>query len=264
MKTKQGGFGMGKIRLTGAELEYEVEIGRNAADEAVPYVTVTWGDAAHGYVAIPSEIEGLPVKRIGGLAFSAGCGELTGVTMPDSVVWICESAFAYSPMLTCVKIPPSVRVIGECAFAGCEGLRWVDIPEGVVWMGFSAFIMCYGLVRVTIPSTLESIPMYAFSSCRSLLHVTISHGVKEIKENAFDDCIQLESITIPDSVMRLGRRAFLGCRRLKNVSLPRHLEKESLDSVFVSCSKDLKISYRGAECVHRRERASNSVDGVAG
>lgn len=255
---------MGKIKYSGAKLEYEVEIGRNAADEAVPYVAVTCGEEVRGYVDIPSKIAGLPVKRIGGLAFSAGCGELTGVTIPNGVVWICESAFAHSAMLTCVKIPPSVKVIGECAFAGCGGLRWVDIPEGVVWMGYSTFIMCYGLVRVTIPSTLESIPRYAFSSCRSLSHVTITPGVKEIKENAFDDCIQLESIKIPDSVMRLGRCAFLGCRRLKNVSLPRHLEKESLDSVFVSCSKDLKISYRGAECVHRRERASNSVDGVAG
>ena len=235
---------MGEIKIGGATLGYEIETCDSGSLAAMPQVVITWAEDVQGYVEIPSEIEGLPVRFIGGHAFSAGCGELTGVTIPDSVVWICESAFAYSTRLTCVKIPSSIRGIGECAFAGCEGLRRVDIPEGVVWVGFSAFIMCYGLVRVTIPSTLKGIPRYAFSDCCSLSHATISPGVRDIAEEAFSDCIRLESIKIPDSVTRIGTCAFSGCSRLANVSLPRHLENKPLESAFVSCSPTLAISYR--------------------
>lgn len=237
---------MGKIRTPGAMLTYEVEIGRSKNNKAMPYVAVDFAEDVRGHVEIPSEIEGLPVRRIGGLAFSAGCGELTGVTIPDSVIWISESAFAYSTRLAYVTIPPSVKGIGECAFAGCEGLKRVDIPEGVVWVGVSAFIMCYGLIRVTIPSTLENIPRYAFSSCCSLSHVTIPRGVRTIEDNAFEDCIRLEGISIPDSVTNIGRSAFVGCSHLANVSLPEQLENKSIELAFLSCSKALKISYRGS------------------
>lgn len=251
---------MAEIKIDGVTMGYEIETGRSKANEPLPYVAVTWAEDVRGYVEIPAEIEGLPVKRIGGLAFSAGCGELTGVTIPDSVVWICESAFAHNAMLTCVRIPPSVKVIDECAFAGCGGLRWVDIPEGVVWIGFSAFIMCQRLVRVTIPSTLERIPRLAFSDCCSLSHVTISHGVKDIAEEAFSDCIRLENVTMPDSVESIGRSAFSGCSRLANVSLPRRLENTPIESAFVTCSPKLSISYRdvGKACV-----AGNGVSDLA-
>ena len=237
---------MGEITINGATLEYEVEASSKDAKAAMRYVAVVGARDVQGYIEIPAEIEGLPVKRIGGLAFG-GCGELTGVTIPDSVVCICESAFAYNPMLTCVKIPPSVKVIGECAFAGCGGLRRMDIPEGVMWVGFSAFIMCYSLVSVTIPSTLESIPKFAFANCNHLLHVTIPQGVRDVDKAAFSECIRLESMTMPDSVMRIGEGAFQGCWSLSSVSLPRHLDATQLKSAFVSCSPEFKISYRDQE-----------------
>jgi hypothetical protein len=44
------------------------------------------------FYKIPAKIEGFPVKCIGGCAF-CGCKGLTGVTIPNSVGWIGESAF---------------------------------------------------------------------------------------------------------------------------------------------------------------------------
>ena len=254
---------MSEIKIDGATLVYGVGTSKRDAKQ---YVSIVRGSDVQGHIKIPSEIEGLPVKYIEGLAFS-GCKGLTGVTIPDGVVWIGESAFTAAPDLNYVKIPTSVRGIGACAFSCCGGLWSVEIPEGVTWIGFSAFVMCYNLVRVTIPSTLESISRWAFADCCRLSSVRMSPGVRSIEgkafsccmgltditlplgvtsigEEAFSGCRALKRVTIPDSVTSIGKYAFSGCGNLKDVSCPRHLENKSLESAFVFCSPKMKITYR--------------------
>ncbi len=254
---------MGEIKIDGATLVYEVWTSKRDAKQ---YVSIVRGKDVQGHIKIPAEIEGLPVKHIEGLAFS-GCKGLTGVTIPDGVVWIGESAFTAALNLNYVKIPTSVRGIGACAFSCC-GESWsLEIPEGVTWVGFSAFVMCYSLVRVTIPSTLESISRWMFSDCCSLSSVRMSPGVRIIEgksfsgcmgltditlppgvtsvgEEAFSGCRALKRVTIPESVTSIGKHAFSGCGNLGYVSLPRRSENKPLESAFVFCSPKLKITYR--------------------
>jgi uncharacterized repeat protein (TIGR02543 family) len=64
-------------------------------------------------IMIPSEINGVPVIKIGYSAFLDN--GLTSVTIPDSVTFIDERAFFYND-LSSIIIPSSVTIIGESAF----------------------------------------------------------------------------------------------------------------------------------------------------
>jgi len=79
------------------------------------------------------------VTNIWAFAFSGCRGNLTGVTIPDSVTSIGDSAFRYCSGLTSVDIPDSVTSIGYLAFWNCEALTTVTIPESVTSIGEAAF-----------------------------------------------------------------------------------------------------------------------------
>lgn len=68
-------------------------------------------------VTIPSRSKGKPVTTIGRAAFHGS--SFTSVTIPDSVTFIGEAAFADCSNLTNISIPDSVTAIEIDAFAGC-------------------------------------------------------------------------------------------------------------------------------------------------
>ncbi len=88
------------------------------------YIVVGIGTCTDLDIVIPSTHEGLPVKEIGGSAFS-GCSRLTSVVIPDSVTSIGTSAFRDCTSLTSIKIPDSVTSIGGYEFYGCKSLTSV-------------------------------------------------------------------------------------------------------------------------------------------
>ena len=92
-------------------------------------VTITDCDrAAQGDLALPTEIEGLPVTSIGDEAFNF-CRTLTSITIGDNVTSIGQSAFSYCTSLTSITIPDSVISIGDSAFEFCNRLTSITIPE---------------------------------------------------------------------------------------------------------------------------------------
>ncbi|MDE6781998.1 MAG: leucine-rich repeat protein [Ruminococcus sp.] len=158
-------------------------------------VVISGFDKSVRDVVIPSEIEGLPVTKIGDYAFSS-CDGITSVTIPDSVT-----------------------SIGNDAFHGCSGLTSVTIPDSVTIIGDSAFYNCSGLTSVTIPDSVTSIDSYAFYNCTGLASVTISDSVTSIGNSAFYGCRSLTSVTIPISVKYIGVFAFEDCNKLKSVNI---------------------------------------------
>ena len=58
-----------------------------------------------------------------------GCSSLTGVTIPNSVTSIGETAFGLCNSFTSVTIPDSVISVGDLAFYMCENLTSV-VVEG--------------------------------------------------------------------------------------------------------------------------------------
>ena len=123
-------------------------------------------------ISIPPIIQGLPVTTIGHVAFRNN--QLTGVTIPNSVIHIEAGAFADNH-LTDVTIPDSVTYIGDTAFADNH------------------------LTNVTIGNSVTFIGPYAFAG-NHLTSVSIGNSVAFIGTEAFADN-QLTSITIGANVI---------------------------------------------------------------
>ena len=77
------------------------------------------------------------VQHLGKRAF-AGCGSLSEVTLPGTLLTIGDEAFADCGDLTSITLPKGLTTIGSAAFSG-SGLTQVSIPEGVTSIGENAF-----------------------------------------------------------------------------------------------------------------------------
>lgn len=192
-------------------------------------------------------------KTIAGGAF-ASCGNLEGITIPDSVVSIGNRAFFSCSSLKSITIPKNVTSIGDEVFYNCFDLASINvdsdnhaycseggvlynkekteiirypkekegtsfaIPNGVTSISVGAFADCSSLTSVTIPDSVTSIGDSAFSECSSLTGITIPDGVTSIGNYTFFNCSSLTSVTIPNSVISIGENAFLNCDKLKKVN----------------------------------------------
>lgn len=151
-------------------------------------------------VIVPSEINGIKVKRI------AGGENLDGV-------------FLGASNLKTVTISKGIEEIGSRAFLWCKALTDVKIPSSVKRIENSAFEDCDALKNVTIEKGLEEIGRYAFYGCGVLADVKIPSSVKKIGDDAFSYCSALTSITIPSSVTEIGNDAFDWCNNLKTITI---------------------------------------------
>jgi len=159
------------------------------------YAFLIDGTAGSGSLVIPSDVDGKPVRHIGGSAFRSAIS-LTNITIPDSV-----------------------SSIGGYAFEGCAGLRSIMIPDSVTSIGDYAFSGCSNLTNITIGDSVTSIGDYAFDGCAYLTSITIGDSVTSIGDYAFSNCSGLRSIMIPDSVTSMGSYAFSGCSNLISLTI---------------------------------------------
>lgn len=204
------------------------------------HIKITGCDNSATEVVIPAEIDGLPVKIIGGYEFVDGYygfswhENLTSITIPDSVTSIESQAFESCSSLASVTIPNSVTSIGDEAFERCSSLTSVTIPNSVINIGYGVFSGCTGLTSVEIPNSVTSIGRYAFSNCDNLTSIEISDSVTSIRDGTFCGCDNLTSIEIPDSVTSIGENAFVNCRSLKSIEIPESVTSIG-DFAFRNC-----------------------------
>jgi len=205
-------------------------------------------------VAIPAEIEGLPVTTIGQNAFNS-CGTITSVTIPDSVNTIGESAFNSCWNLASVTFSDFLTTIGETAFYNCQQLGNPSFPDTLVSIGRFAFGSCLGFTELTLPDSVTTIEEKAFAYCSNLTAVNLPASVTVIGAGAFSNCSSLtefivdaanpeystldgvlfnDNITtlvqfpaglggqyiIPASVTSIGDGAFFGCYNLNDITFP--------------------------------------------
>ncbi len=100
-------------------------------DEGMVEITDYSGSATN--LTIPETLDGNTVLSIGDYAFNFQ-DQLTQVTIPDTVMYIGESAFSDCG-LTSVTIPDSVIEIGSYAFRFCDNLTEITIPDTVLVIG---------------------------------------------------------------------------------------------------------------------------------
>lgn len=125
---------------TSDEFEYEVIDGNTV---------ITGYTGSSPEVNIPSEIDGIPVTKIGAYAFEA-MYNITSVSLPDTVTLIGEGAFMDCGSLESINIPDAVTGIDRGAFVCCVCLTEMTLPAGVQYVREEAFTACEGLTSLTI------------------------------------------------------------------------------------------------------------------
>lgn len=204
---------------------------------------------------------------IGERAFQQ-CGNLTSVTISNSVINISNNAFnncsnlvsivvdsantVYDSRDNCnaiidtstntliagcknTVIPNTVISIGNNAFYYRKGLTSITIPNSVTSIGEAAFSGCTGLTSIIIPDNVVSIGRQAFNGCSSLTSVTIGSGVTSISDYTFNGCSRLTSIIIPDSVTSIGNFVFAGYSGLTSITIGKGVTKIGYNA-FYQCT----------------------------
>ena len=212
-------------------------------------VAVTGARSAYGTVVIPEKITTAQsmtytVVEIGTYAFSrANAAQyLTDVTIPSTVTYIGDYAFADCIRLTAINIPDGVTSIGRSCFSGCSGLKSVTVGTGLNHVSPWAFSKCYpDSVNITdleawckidfeensynayIPSghTIDSNPLRGASlylNGKKVESLAIPETVTEVKDHAFYACKSIKSVSFHKEITSIGSYAFANCANIDNVS----------------------------------------------
>lgn len=180
-------------------------------------------------VVIPSKINGITVETIGHTAFRYS--SVTSVTIPDSVTFISDSAFAYCSSLTNISIPNSVTAIGSFAFEGCTKLESITLPSSLLTISEFLFYDCSQLTTIHIPDSVSSIRQYAFYNCGKLETIRIPVSVTSIGSYAFDDCPSSMTVTYSGSKTQWDDDITKGSN---NDVLENHLICAKLEATFTA------------------------------
>lgn len=186
-----------------------------AYDVYKDYVVITAYLGTNLYVELPAEIDELPVKKIGGLAFYEG-------TAVETVV-----------------VPDGVTELGENAFYYCTKLKTVVLPDSLTTLGDKTFSWCSSLEEVTIPEQVTEIPAYCFNECTALRAVHLPDGITSVGARAFSGCAALETLHFGDAVESIGDYAFRACPLLTTVRLPGICVPS--EQTFADCTENFSV-----------------------
>ena len=214
------------------------ESGEYTYDAYQTYAVLTGytGEAVH--VTVPAKLDGLPVKRIGSLAFYKGT-KVESVVLPDGVTALDENAFYY-----------------------CDALVSVTIPETVTSLGERCFSWCSSLVSVNLPSGVTAIPDFCFNECVSLERVTFAGKIRTVGARAFSDCKAITSLDFGDALLSAGSYAFRGDEALVWVKLPGNCNLN--EQAFDGCAETVTVvTPAGSVCALTCERLGIAVTETA-
>lgn len=94
-------------------------------------------------VAVPEEIDGMPVKKIMPYAFA-------------------DKNMKY------LQLPRSLEIIDHHGFSGCRRIQKIVFPEKLEIIGNYAFYNCWDIREIHLPASLRSIGFGAFMNCEML------------------------------------------------------------------------------------------------
>ena len=134
-------------------------------------------------LVLPTEVEGLPVTRIG------------------------EKCFEDHDEIEAVVLPETLKVIGYRAFYGCSKLSDMNLPDSLEQTGGWALAHT-GFTSVVFPEGFDTLGYGTFYGSRNLETVVLPEGVESIGENTFRGCSKLQSVTIPSAEIEIDIKGF--------------------------------------------------------
>lgn len=204
------------------------------------YVEVTRTLRDSDTLEIPSQIDGLPVKKVGIYGFQQ-CKAKT-IIFPDTLEEIGPYAFGMCENLESVTFPGSLKIIKFHAFEYCPKLSEINFPEQPIWTGDFTFDETPWLEaqRKKDPLVIVNGSVIDGRTCTG--DVVIPNGVTYVATGAFSKNDKITSVKFPASVKHLQEDTFWQCTNLTSVEMPGVTELGI--GTFGYCSKltDLKIS----------------------
>ena len=170
-------------------------------------------------------------------------------TIPETVQYIDDYAFAGRKDLQVFHVPDTVLGIGVNVFQGCTGLTSVNFHENMEIDDFfsnACFKGCTQLKEVTLPKTMQKLGYEFFFGCSSLEEIHLPEGLIEIGAEAFAECSSLKSVVIPVGVTELPHSVFMECISLESVMINSMVKKISFDA-FAGCSSLKNIDLSGVQ-----------------
>jgi len=192
------------------------------------------------------------ITSIGAYAFD-GCGNLTAITVPDTVICIGKRAFFLCSALQEISLSKSLNSVDEYAFCGCRSLTEITVPDTVVSIKKGIFSGCSGLQKVTFPLHLRQPDFKDFYGCPEDI-VTFTgaaivaeggfcnnfgrwtydthrclriDGIRDMPDFHKDDEIpwfdmrdKITAVYLSDSITSIGEFAFSGCKSLQSINIP--------------------------------------------
>ncbi|MBR4881381.1 MAG: leucine-rich repeat domain-containing protein, partial [Clostridia bacterium] len=233
-------------------------------------ISITGYNGGKTEIVIPSEIDGIPVTKIGKYAFTYAEPAIEKIIIPEGVTTLDSFAFARCEALKEISIPSTVTDIPERAFHMTTSLESMVFPNGnniktigkyafyksscgsaaisdkMEVIGNLAFYMC-PIEEIVIPESVTEIGPSAFQEC-GLKKITLSENIKIIANSAFRQN-DITELYIPDGVEEIGRYAFDNCDELITVTIGNDVKKIG-DAAFIFCDKltTVSIGY-GAEII---------------
>ena len=167
---------------------------------------------------IPEMINGVTVNSIAPNVFSES--DLAGVSFPDSLTEVSESAFENNKSLMLAD-GENIKTICRSAFQNCQYLTLINFPA-VESVGDDAFHSCSALPGIELPKCIE-IGFNSFCGCNNMRCIILPE-TRVLIGNSFKSCTMLSDVFLP-KLEELRRTAnfngdFIGCEFCDVLDLP--------------------------------------------
>ena len=186
------------------------------------------------------------ITYIGDYAF-AGCSGLANIYVPNSVAFIGEQVFGFCPVLSDIVFEDGSNELKISSNAFSVGLGDERTPVKAIYLGRDVssdntpFSGLKSLLSVTIGNTVTTITDNAFYNCSNLKSVNIGNSVETIGQSAFYSCSSLTDLSIGSSVVSIKKSAFSNCNSMTDINIPKSVEEIGA-SAFSNCNSMTDIN----------------------
>lgn len=144
------------------------------------------------------------------------CGNLTSVSLPDSLFIIGEETFSNCYSLEAVTIPVNVEIISNGAFYA-SGIKFMDIPENVKTVALSAFSRCGQMEELDMIDTADFKAAYLREmDSLKILKMSRKEDMEKIQTL---DAPNLELVIFPDDIEEIKEDFFWSVEDKSNLTI---------------------------------------------